>query len=47
MFNIPLSIKDEFVNKLFIVDVLQIFSDDEHVTALLNVVKSVIYDDVL
>jgi hypothetical protein len=44
--DIPLTFKDEHVNKLFIVDVPKMFSDYEHVTALLNFVEPVIYNDV-
>ncbi len=46
MFDIPLTFKDELVNKLFTVAVPLTFKDDVHVLALLNVVKPVIYNDV-
>jgi hypothetical protein len=47
MFDIPLTFKDEYVNNFFTVAVPLTFNDDVHALALLNVVKPVIYNDVL
>jgi hypothetical protein len=46
MFDISPTFQDEHVNKWFIVTVLEIFSSNLHVTALLNDVKFVIYNNV-